>query len=32
MPLQIKDGYAIVPRRPGHGVEFDWSNLDKMKA
>ena len=31
-PLQIDDGYAIAPRRPGHGVEFDWRSLDRMKA
>jgi L-alanine-DL-glutamate epimerase-like enolase superfamily enzyme len=31
-PLQIEDGYAIAPRRPGHGVEFDWRSLDRMKA
>src|SRR6187399_1435001 len=31
-PLQIDDGYAIAPRRPGHGVEFDWRSLDKIKA
>jgi L-alanine-DL-glutamate epimerase-like enolase superfamily enzyme len=31
-PLQIDDGYAIAPRRPGHGVEFDWRSLDRIKA
>ena len=31
-PLQIDDGYAIEPRRPGHGVEFDWRDLDRVKA
>jgi L-alanine-DL-glutamate epimerase-like enolase superfamily enzyme len=31
-PLQIADGYAIAPRRPGHGVEFDWRSLDRVKA
>ena len=23
---------AIVPQRPGHGVEFDWKTLDRTKA
>ena len=31
-PLQIDDGYAIAPRRPGHGVDFDWRSLDRIKA
>ena len=31
-PLQIDDGYATAPRRPGHGVEFDWRSLDGIKA
>jgi L-alanine-DL-glutamate epimerase-like enolase superfamily enzyme len=31
-PLQIDDGYAIAPRRPGHGVDFDWRSLDGIKA
>src|SRR4029077_14056044 len=31
-PLQIADGYAIAPRRPGHGVEFDWRSLERIKA
>jgi L-alanine-DL-glutamate epimerase-like enolase superfamily enzyme len=30
-PLQIDDGYAIAPRLPGHGVEFDWRSLDRIK-
>ena len=24
-------GYAIAPRHPGHGVEFDWRSLEKIK-
>jgi L-alanine-DL-glutamate epimerase-like enolase superfamily enzyme len=31
-PLQIADGYAIAPRRPGHGGEFDWRSLERIKA
>jgi L-alanine-DL-glutamate epimerase-like enolase superfamily enzyme len=26
-PLELKDGMAIAPDRPGHGIEFDWSAL-----
>jgi L-alanine-DL-glutamate epimerase-like enolase superfamily enzyme len=26
-PLQMRDGFAIAPDRPGHGVEFDWDAL-----
>jgi len=26
-PLQMKDGLAIAPDRPGHGIEFDWEAL-----
>lgn len=25
-PLQIEKGEAVVPSRPGHGVEFDWQS------
>ena len=31
-PLQIDDGSAIAPRRPGHGVDFDWRSLEGIKA
>jgi L-alanine-DL-glutamate epimerase-like enolase superfamily enzyme len=31
-PLQINDGWAIAPDRPGHGVEFDWKKLDTHRA
>jgi L-alanine-DL-glutamate epimerase-like enolase superfamily enzyme len=31
-PLRIEDGCAIASSRPGHGVEFDWKALDRMKA
>jgi L-alanine-DL-glutamate epimerase-like enolase superfamily enzyme len=31
-PLLIDHGYAIAPRRPGHGVEFDWGSLDSVKV
>ena len=26
-PIEIDNGYAIAPDRPGHGVEFDWEML-----
>jgi len=26
-PLEINEGYATAPDRPGHGVEFDWDAL-----
>lgn len=26
-PLQMRDGMAIAPDRPGHGIEFDWQAL-----
>jgi len=31
-PLRIEEGVAIAPERPGHGVEFDWKGLEKIKA
>jgi L-alanine-DL-glutamate epimerase-like enolase superfamily enzyme len=31
-PLAIENGCAIAPSRPGHGIEFDWQALDKLKA
>ena len=31
-PLQIREGYALAPDRPGHGISFDWSALDKISA
>lgn len=30
-PLQIKDGKAIAPDRPGHGIEFDWKGLEALR-
>ena len=30
-PLQIEEGEAIAPDRPGHGVEFDWQSLNAHK-
>jgi L-alanine-DL-glutamate epimerase-like enolase superfamily enzyme len=31
-PLAIRDGKAIAPERPGHGVAFDWAALEKLKG
>jgi len=31
-PLAIKDGFAIAPERPGHGITFDWAALDRVRA
>ena len=31
-PLEIRDGAAIAPDRPGHGVEFDWKGLEGLRA
>jgi L-alanine-DL-glutamate epimerase-like enolase superfamily enzyme len=31
-PLRIEDGFAIVPDRPGHGIEFDWNGLETIRT
>jgi len=31
-PLVIRDGNAIAPERPGHGVAFDWAALETARA
>lgn len=31
-PLRIDAGMAIAPDRPGHGIEFDWTSLDAVRA
>ncbi len=31
-PLQMRDGYAIAPDRPGHGIEFDWQALERYRV
>jgi L-alanine-DL-glutamate epimerase-like enolase superfamily enzyme len=28
----IRDGEATAPDRPGHGVEFDWKELERVRA
>ena len=29
-PLVIREGNAIAPERPGHGVAFDWAALERL--
>jgi L-alanine-DL-glutamate epimerase-like enolase superfamily enzyme len=31
-PLVLRDGNAIAPERPGHGIEFDWAALEAIQA
>lgn len=31
-PMEIVDGLATAPERPGHGVEFDWAGLEAHRA
>jgi L-alanine-DL-glutamate epimerase-like enolase superfamily enzyme len=31
-PLQIKDGNAIAPDGPGHGIQFDWKGLEGVRV
>jgi L-alanine-DL-glutamate epimerase-like enolase superfamily enzyme len=31
-PLRIEDGFALAPGRPGHGIAFDWTGLEGIKA
>ena len=31
-PLEMKDGLAIAPDRPGHGIDFDWKGLDRYRV
>ena len=31
-PLVIKEGMAIAPDRPGHGVQFEWKGLEAVRA
>jgi L-alanine-DL-glutamate epimerase-like enolase superfamily enzyme len=30
-PLEIVDGFALAPSRPGHGIEFDWAGLERTR-
>lgn len=31
-PLEIHEGVALAPERPGHGVELDWTALDAHRV
>ena len=31
-PLQLRDGQALAPERPGHGVALDWQTLEPHRA
>jgi L-alanine-DL-glutamate epimerase-like enolase superfamily enzyme len=31
-PLALRDGCAVAPERPGHGVAFDWAALERVRA
>jgi L-alanine-DL-glutamate epimerase-like enolase superfamily enzyme len=30
--LKIENGKAVAPNRPGHGLEFDWKALEKVRG
>ena len=29
-PIELSDGCAIAPDRPGHGIDFDWKALERL--
>jgi L-alanine-DL-glutamate epimerase-like enolase superfamily enzyme len=31
-PFALADGMATAPERAGHGLEFDWRGLDRVRA
>jgi L-alanine-DL-glutamate epimerase-like enolase superfamily enzyme len=31
-PLELIDGEAVAPERPGHGVELDWKGLESLRV
>jgi len=31
-PFDFAEGFATVPERPGHGVEFNWQGLEAVRA
>ena len=30
-PMEVVDGVATAPERPGHGMVFDWQGLERMR-
>ena len=31
-PLTVKDGFATAPERPGHGINFNWDQMDRLRV
>jgi L-alanine-DL-glutamate epimerase-like enolase superfamily enzyme len=31
-PIEIDEGMATAPERPGHGIRFDWAALDALRV
>ena len=31
-PLVLREGCAVAPERPGHGIGFDWAALEALRA
>jgi L-alanine-DL-glutamate epimerase-like enolase superfamily enzyme len=31
-PLRLEHGAAVAPDRPGHGIEFDWAALERLRV
>jgi L-alanine-DL-glutamate epimerase-like enolase superfamily enzyme len=31
-PMVLREGNAMAPDRPGHGVAFDWAALEKLRG
>jgi L-alanine-DL-glutamate epimerase-like enolase superfamily enzyme len=31
-PLVIREGRAVAPDRPGHGIAFDWAGLERIRG
>ena len=31
-PIEMDEGLAVAPERPGHGIRFDWAALDAVRA
>lgn len=31
-PLVLREGCALAPDRPGHGIAFDWQALERLRA
>ena len=31
-PMKVVDGFTVAPERPGHGLELDWTALEKHRV